>query len=38
MDGMMNCGWGMGAVSLLAVIFLVLGIAVFARYLFWSKG
>lgn len=38
MDGMMGCGWGMMAMCLAALVFLVLGIAAFAKYLFWSKG
>ncbi len=39
MDGMMmEYGWGMMAICLLALVFLVLGIAAFAKYLFWSKS
>lgn len=38
MDGMMGCGWGMMAIWLVAVVFLVLGIAASAKYLFWNKG
>lgn len=39
MDGiMMGCGWGMMAICLVAIVFLVLGIAAFAKYLFWSKN
>lgn len=35
----MSCGgWGMLAVCLVALVFLVLGIAAFAKYLFWSKS
>lgn len=38
MDGMMmSCGGGMMAIGLVALVFLVLGIAAFAKYLFWSK-
>lgn len=39
MDGMMmGCGWGMMAICLVTLVFLVLGIAAFAKYLFWTKG
>lgn len=39
MEGMMmGCGWGMMAICLVALVFLVLGIAAFAKYLFWSKN
>lgn len=39
MDGMMmGCGWGLMAIHLVTLVFLVLGIAAFAKYLFWSKG
>ena len=39
MDGMMmSGGWGMMAICLVALVFLVLGIAAFAKYLFWSKS
>ena len=38
MDGMMmDGGWGMMAICLVALVFFVLGIAAFAKYLFWSK-
>lgn len=39
MDGMMmEYGRGMMAICSLALVFLVLGIAAFAKYLFWSKS
>lgn len=39
MDGMMmGGGWGMMAICLVGLVFLVLGIAAFAKYLFWSKS
>ena len=42
MDGMMNMTgggmmWAMGLVWLLVILFLVLGIAALAKYLFFSK-
>jgi len=38
-DGMVACGgWGMGAISILLIVLLVLGIVALAKYLFWSKG
>lgn len=38
-DGMVACGgWGMGAIYVLLIVLLVLGIAALAKYLFWSKG
>ena len=40
MNGMMECGgmmWGMGLIGLLAVVALVLLIAAFVKYLFFSR-
>jgi hypothetical protein len=39
MDGMMmGCRWGMMAICLVGLVFLVMGIAAFAKYIFWTKG
>ena len=39
MDGMMSCGgWGMGAIHLLLVALLLLGVAALVKYLFSSKS
>ncbi len=38
-DGIMaGGGWGMGAIYILLIVLLVLGIAAPAKYPFWSKG
>jgi hypothetical protein len=33
-NGMMDMGWGMGAISFLVIVLLVLGIAALIKYLF----
>jgi len=36
-DSMGGMGWGMGAVSLLVILILVLGVAALLKYLFSAK-